>query len=221
MSKRLVFIVEGDTEIKFIHELVIPYLLGLGYTTSMSAQTVITSRKKNKKGGVINYEYLRNDIKRVLAQGNVIVTTLIDFFRLPTNFPNYSTDSDQISTIEEGMYATFDVPNFIPYIQQYEIEALFFSKIEAFELSVNTEEQLQQLQIIIEEYPNPETINGGEQTAPSKRLESVFGYKKNVHVEFILDELTIPVIRAKCPRFNSWIEQLIECLEAEQQQYEE
>jgi hypothetical protein len=40
-------------------------------------------------------------------------------------------------------------------------------------------------------------------------LETIFGYKKNLHVEFILDELTIPVIRAKCPRFDDWIEMLI------------
>ncbi|MGH1338505.1 MAG: DUF4276 family protein [Aureispira sp.] len=216
MTKRLVFIVEGDTEIRFIHELIIPYLLGLGYNRSMNAQTIITSRKKNKKGGVISYEYLKNDIERVFAQGNVIITTLLDFFRLPTNFPNHSIDFRQISTIEEGMYKTFDTPDFIPYIQQYEMEALFFSKKEAFELSIDEEEQGKKIQAIIDQYPNPETINGGEETAPSKRLEHIFGYKKNVDVEFILGELTVPVIRAKCPRFDSWIQKLIDKLEIEQ-----
>ncbi|MFK7797189.1 MAG: DUF4276 family protein [Aureispira sp.] len=215
MSKRLVFIVEGDTEVKFVHELIIPYLLSLGYTNSMNAQTIITSRKKNKKGGVGNFEYLKNDIKRVFAQGNVIVTTLLDFFRLPTNFPNYSTDKLQIPTIEQGMYEVFDTPDFVPYIQQYEMEALFFSKLEAFELSTDTNKQLQALEVIIADYPNPEDINGGADTAPSKRLETIFGYKKNLHVEFILDELTIPVIRAKCPRFNTWIEKLINKLKEE------
>jgi hypothetical protein len=209
MSKRLVFIVEGDTEVTFVHELIIPYLLSLGFTNFMNAQTIITSRKKYKKGGVVSFEYLKNDVERVFAQGNVIVTTLLDFFRLPTNFPNYSTDKFQIPAIEQGMYQAFNTPDFIPYIQQYEMEALFFSKLEAFELSVDTEEQLQALETIIANYPNPENINGGAETAPSKRLEAIFGYKKGVHVEFILDELTIPVIRAKCPRFDDWIEMLI------------
>lgn len=215
MSKRLVFIVEGDTEVTFVHELIIPYLLSLGYTNSMNAQTIITSRKKNKKGGVVSFEYLKNDIKRVFAQGNVIVTTLLDFFRLPTNFPNYSTDKRQIPTIEQRMYEVFNTPNFIPYIQQYELEALFFSKLEAFELSIDTKKQLQEIGAIITAYPNPEDINGGADTAPSKRLETIFGYKKGIHVEFILDELTIPVIRAKCPRFDTWIEKLINKLKEE------
>ena len=209
MSKRLVFIVEGDTEVTFVHELIIPYLLSLGFTNSMNAQTIITSRKKYKKGGVVSFDYLKNDVERVFAQGNVIVTTLLDFFRLPTNFPNYSTNKFQIPAIEQGMYEVFNTPDFIPYIQQYEMEALFFSKLEAFELSVETEEQLQALEAIITQYPNPEDINGGAKTAPSKRLEAIFDYKKNVHVEFILDELTIPVIRTQCPRFNAWIATLI------------
>lgn len=213
MSRRLVFIVEGDTEVAVVHELIIPYLLGLGYTVSMNAQTILTNRKKYKKGGVINYEYLKNDVERVLAQGHVIVTTLVDFFRLPTNFPDFSTDAKDIPTIEVGMYETFNTSNFIPYIQQYEIETLFFSKVEAFELAIDEEEQLQQLREIAINYPNPEDINGGAETAPSKRLQKIFGYKKAVDAELVLDELDVPTIRAKCPRFDHWIQRVIDKLE--------
>ncbi len=213
MSKRLVFIVEGDTEVAFVHTLLIPYFLSLGYLIPMTAQTILTNRKKNKKGGVINYEYLKNDLERVFSQGNVLVTTLFDFFRLPTNFPNYSTNAAQIAAIEEGMYQDINSPYFIPYIQQYEMETLFFSDLKAFELSVDTEAQLRELQEIVQEYPNPEDINGGPETAPSKRLEKIFHYKKSVDAAFILDELEVDIIRAKCPRFDQWIQQLLNKLE--------
>src|SRR5690554_190358 len=106
--KRLVFIVEGDTEVLFINSSVIPYLYNLGFKNSMNAQTIITNRKQHKKGGVVNYQYLKNDISRVLAQENAIITTFIDFFRLPTNFPNYTSDSALIYQIENGILNDFD-----------------------------------------------------------------------------------------------------------------
>ena len=76
--KRLVFLVEGDTEILFINKLIIPYLYEMGFTNSMNAQAVITNRKQHKKGGITNYVLLKNDLERILSQPNVIVTTFID-----------------------------------------------------------------------------------------------------------------------------------------------
>ena len=49
--KRVVFIVEGDTEVSFIQKRVIPYLYSKGFTNPMNAQKILTNRKLNKKGG--------------------------------------------------------------------------------------------------------------------------------------------------------------------------
>ena len=84
--KRLVFIVEGNTEIILVNKLIAPYLIEQGFSISIHAQTIVTSRKQFKKGGIGSYGKFRNEISRTLAQGNVIVTTLIDFFKLPTDF---------------------------------------------------------------------------------------------------------------------------------------
>lgn len=48
--KRVVFIVEGDTEVSFIQKCVIPYLYLKGFTNPMNAQKILTNRKLNKKG---------------------------------------------------------------------------------------------------------------------------------------------------------------------------
>ena len=85
--KRVVFIVEGDTEISFVQKRLIPYLYQKGFTNPMNAQKILTNRKLNKKGGNVNFDYLKNDITRVAATGNVLVTTLFRFFSFTYRFP--------------------------------------------------------------------------------------------------------------------------------------
>ena len=210
--KRLVFIVEGDTEVCFIQKFLIPYFYRKGYTNTMHAQKIVTNRKLNKRGGNVSFEYLKNDVMRVAASGNVLITTLLDFFRLPTDFPNFTLDSHRISEIEDAMKRELrDVVAtscFLPYIQRHEMESLMFTNMDGFEIVVDNEEQLAQLQSIIDEYPNPEDIDGGPETAPSKRLMNIFPYSKTTDGELILEMLDIDDIREKCPRFNQWVERL-------------
>lgn len=112
------------------------------------------------------YGLFRNELIRTLAQG-AIDTTLIDFFRLPTDFPGYTTDSGRISALEEAIHIDFDQhPDLIPYIQKHEFEALLFSHIPGFEIVIDDLKQLEQIQSILDIYPNPEDINNSPQTAP-------------------------------------------------------
>lgn len=208
--KRLVFIVEGDTEVLFINSSVIPYLYNLGFENPMNAQTIITNRKQHKKGGVVNYQYLKNDLSRVVAQENVIITTFIDFFRLPTNFPNYTTDSTLIHQIESGISNDFNNnPDIIPYIQRHEVESLMFSELDGFDFVIDDPNKLNEIENILSEFPNPEDINSRPEKAPSKRLEKIFNYDKVVDSEMIFDFLAIEQIMSKCPRFKGWIDSLV------------
>lgn len=210
--KRVIFIVEGDTEISFIQKCIMPYLYQKGFTNPMNAQKIITNRKKNKKGGNVAFEYLKNDIERVAATRNVLITTFLDFFRLPTDFPGYTTDSLKIEQIEEAVRenisSTIDRANFLPYIQRHEIEALMYTNMDGFNYVVDKEESLNKLKEIINQYANPEDINSGSETAPSKRLMKIFPYQKTTDGEIILEALPIDDIRSKCPRFNEWLENL-------------
>lgn len=210
--KRVIFIVEGDTEISFIQKCIMPYLYQKGFTNPMNAQKIITNRKKNKKGGNVAFEYLKNDIERVAATRNVLITTFLDFFRLPTDFPGYTTDSLKIEQIEEAVRKNIssivDRANFLPYIQRHEIEALMYTNMDGFNYVVDKEESLNKLKEIINQYANPEDINSGSETAPSKRLMKIFPYQKTTDGEIILEALPINDIRSKCPRFNEWLENL-------------
>ncbi|MHA7129221.1 DUF4276 family protein [Algoriphagus namhaensis] len=211
--KRLVFIVEGDTEIILVQKHIVPYLVKLGFTTSMHAQTITTNRKQHKKGGVTDYAKFKNEVTRTLAQGNVIITTLIDFFRLPNDFPRYTTDSLLIHQIEDSIHEDFGRnTDFIPYIQRHELEALMFSGREGFELVIDKSDQLAKIDEILQTYPNPEDINNNPETAPSKRLIKIFGYDKTGDGELILEMIGIDQMLEKCPRFKEWIEKLIQKL---------
>ncbi len=210
--KRLVFIVEGDTEVIFINKTVIPYLYSLGFQNPMNAQTIITNRKQHKKGGVVNYEHLKNDIQRVCSQGNVIVTTFIDYFRLPNNFPGYTMDSNLINEIENGIFVDLNTDILIPYIQKHEIEALMFSDITGFEIVIDEENKIAEIQKIMGKFPNPENINSNPENAPSKRLERIFNYDKVVDSELIFEMINITTIMERCPRFKDWIHKVINSL---------
>ena len=212
--RRIVFIVEGDTEILFVKNQIIPYLLGkCGYHIHMDVQKITTNKKKNCKGGNVGIAYLRNEIRKIAASGDTFITTLLDFFRLPNDFPNYTTDKTRVTEIEQGLTdAMTDIVShnlFLPYIQLHEVEALMFIKVDGFELLIEENRQRQELQNIIAQYPNPEDINGGRATAPSKRLEKIFPkYKKVSDSECVFGEISIDEIRNKCHRFNSWLENI-------------
>lgn len=211
--KRLVFIVEGDTEIILVQNLIVPYLINLGFQNSMHAQTIVTNRKQHKKGGVTGYQKFKNEVVRTLSQGNVIITTLIDFFRLPTDFPGYTENSLQINRIENEILKDLQNNNdFIPYIQRHELEALMFSDRNGFELVIDDNKKLQEIDSILDEYDNPEDINNHPDTAPSKRLEKIFNYDKTGDGELIFQMIEIESIIEKCPRFSDWLNKIIEKL---------
>ena len=76
-GKRLVILVEGDSEVKLMNRLIIPklyeHIVNIGITMPWSIEVckIITNRNLNKKGGNVNYEYLKNDIRRFVSQGGV------------------------------------------------------------------------------------------------------------------------------------------------------
>lgn len=220
MEKRLIILVEGDCEIILMNKVVIPFLyerlslFGFSEVTwSIEVTKVTTNRKLNKKGGNISFTYLINDIKRFSSQKCALITTFFDFFRLPIDFPGYTKDGSKVAELEETIKSSVkelvpELEEFLPYIQLYEFEALLFSDIEGFEFVVDDEEQLVKIKEIIEHYPNPEEINGGVETAPSKRLIRIYNYDKTADSELILDMIGLDAIYGKCPRFTEWLEKL-------------
>ena len=58
---------------------------------------------------------------------------------------------------------------------------------------------------------DPELINDGQDTAPSKRiLKKIPEYDKATAGVRIVGRIGLPTLRAKCPHFNEWLYQLEE-----------
>jgi hypothetical protein len=216
--KRLIFIVEGDTEKAFVDKVLTPYL------HSKEVYVIECFKIQHTNGGLIKYQHLKKDIINTIFQSNVLVTTLIDFYALPKDFPRYEEakniliNTERISFLEQAIVEDIEkdkkghFPNLIPYIQLHEFEALVFASIEGVtKLFDKSEVNFTQLNQIIENHPNPEDINDKPDTAPSKRLKSLIkGYSKVNDGIMIIQEIGIETILKKCPRFRNWVEQLIE-----------
>ena len=208
---RLIFIVEGDSEQRFINEHLVIYLSSKFSRVPMHAQKITTNRKKNVKGGDVNYELLKNEVRRTFAQGDVLITTFLDFFRLPTDYPGFTVDVKQIGKIEDAVRADCSaiIPptSFLPYIQKHEFETLLFANPAGFTNVVNSTEMSGILNVL-KKFSTPEDINGSPETAPSKRLLSIFNYKKVADSALVMKDVDIDMLRKRCPRFDTWVGRL-------------
>lgn len=211
----LIIIVEGQTEEEFVNESLRTWLNGRGIH-DVRAIKIRTSQ--TGKGGNTDYAKFKNDVLRILKkESDVLITSLIDYFRLPNRFPKYeeaqkiTLAEKRTSFLEQALMSDIASERFIPYIQLHEFEALLFADLKGFgALPGIAARQLSDIQEIIEKYPNPELINDSPQTAPSKRLLSIFPpFKKVLHGNYIILENGFPALLEKCPRFRAWAENLV------------
>ncbi len=208
--KRLFIVVEGHTEEEFVKSMIAPYLATFEIY-DVRAIKIRTSR--TSKGGFVNFEHLKNTVKPLLlSQGeDVVITTFVDFFRIPTDIPSYEqsiskhSKQDQVSLLESAIGAVFNDPRFVPYIQLHEFEALLFSSSVGFQRSWS-DSMFVEADKIVRAFENPEEINSSPQTAPSKRILSInHKYDKVIEGNIIAMDIGIEKMLDRCPRFRCWM----------------
>lgn len=214
--KRLVIICEGQTEKEFCKHVLYPHFLqkDILVTYPLIMRT---------NGGIVKWPLLETEIKNYLRNDReAYVTTLIDLYGIKAkhNFPGWIESKSQVNktdriTFLEGQMKNSISPSlrfrFLPYIQLHEFEGLLFNNIDVFDNNFEPQEltNRDELITIIKNNPNPELINDGATTAPSKRLERlIIGYNKVVYGATLAEEIGLANIRSKCPRFNGWITRL-------------
>lgn len=216
-QKRLIIIVEGDSELEFVNIILKPFFYSKGI------YNIESFKIKHSKGGLSKYIHFKKDIQNIIYEDNVIVTSLIDFYALPNDFPKFEESKliqnkpDRLNFLENAIKEDIELTqnkafkNLIPYIQLHEFEAFIFSSIKGLEeLFEPSQANFKELNNIIKSFPNPENINENPNTAPSKRLlKNINGYNKVVDGVSIIDEIGIETVIEKCPRFKIWINTLI------------
>lgn len=220
--KRLHITVEGQTEEAFINKTLKQHLSQ--YEVYADVRCVLTSRKHNRKfrGGMTTYQKAKNDITRWLFEesGNndVAFTTMFDYYALPEDFPGYEEAMRlqdpyvKVQTIEQALQLDIHDNRFIPYIQLHEFETLLFVEPQKFEIEYfDRPEGIVALKAIADSFGNPELIDQGEQTAPSKRIIKIFSdYASNKPTigSMIAHEIGIEALKKQCRHFNNWITKL-------------
>lgn len=225
-TKILHILCEGQTEQGFVDEVLRPYLLDRGFS-SVKSVLVTTNKKKNAQGGMSSYNHAKLDLDLMRLSNpdssyeSHIFTTMFDFYALPNDFPGYDetkTIDDAyscVNVLEQSLSNAVGDIRFIPYIQLHEFEALLFCGIEHIaKIYPKCKSHCEQLSKDLQKVGNPELIDNGPTTAPSKRIikaiegNGKYKYNKPTTGKLVTKEIGIDELRAKCPHFNEWIEKL-------------
>lgn len=208
---------EGQTEEQFVNEILRPYFAS---NDIYDVRCILMETSPGHRGGDVSYQrYKLNAEKLLKREKDIIVTSLIDFFKLRTDFPKYQEAIDthpndnilRVNFLENAIAENIDHQRFIPYIQLHEFEGLLFSSTEGFDfLPEIPESNRAALKEAVEKYDNPEFLNDGALTAPSKRLERLIpGYQKTFHGPLLAEVITLNIIKSKCERFKDWLDVLV------------
>jgi hypothetical protein len=220
---RAIYIIcEGQSEEEFVNTILRPHFNNYGI---YDVRPILMSTSKGHKGGDVKFDRLKFNIEKLLnREHDVIVTTFIDYFRLKTDFPEFEVAQqknnkyERVNILEQAIAAKINHPRFTPYIQLHEFEGLLFSSDVGFEcLTDIPTKNLNVLKAAVLEKNNPEELNDGELTAPSKRLEQLIpGFDKNkpFYGGIIAEFNTIRPVLERCTRFNNWVQTLIEKVQA-------
>jgi hypothetical protein len=170
VSVRLAISVEGQTEERFVKDLLMPHLAGFGVLAT--PVIVATSRSANgqkAKGGGINMDRVKSELRR-LIQGfsDGFVTSLYDFYGFRDKLPN-----ECVEALEARIATGLRTPrNLIPYVQLHEFEGLLLSDAAIVAEYFQIVEMEAQIIAAVKKAGSAEMVNGGSMTAPSKRLEN-------------------------------------------------
>jgi hypothetical protein len=164
------------------------------------------------KGGITAYGKVEKDLLRLLGDTRAYaVTTLIDYYGLPDDFPGMATRPAASSIVKAIHVETewkkkVDHPCFHPYLMVHEFEALLFAKPLELSKALYNLKSAASLEAIRAKVKTPEEINDNPSTAPSQRIKNILpGYQKTLHGPMVSKRIGLPLLRSECPHFNDWL----------------
>ena len=214
--REILILVEGQTEETFARDILRPHLL----PRELVLVPIVVATKRVKaggkfRGGVQSYRQVEGDVQRLLNhRGAAAITTMLDFYGLPEDFPGWASLPrpgscyEQVQHLEEAFRADIDHRLFLPYISLHEFEALLL--VDPQEIaSAFPGQSLEGLGAEVAPFPSPEEVNDGPETHPAARIQrSARGYQKTLHGPTIAARIGLQRIRERCPHFDAWLRRL-------------
>ncbi|MFH1652823.1 MAG: DUF4276 family protein [Pseudomonadota bacterium] len=216
MATKILMLVEGQTEEKFIKDVLLPYFEDVG--TSLIPKIITTKKVKSGyefKGGVTSYSKMRNEILELLNDSSAkLVTTMIDYYGLPKDFPGNDQDNlkdcyKRVAFLEKKFKEDINNSRFLPYLQLHEFEGLLFSSPRGMAEVLGNQKLEEKFGEIKYKFKNPEEINDNPTTCPSRRIKNIFqSYEKVLHGSLIIKKIGLDAIINECPHFKEWFDSL-------------
>ncbi len=231
MGIRLHITAEGQTEERFVKQCLAPYLVERGIWAD--GRCVLTS-KNNRLGveyrggwrGSSAYMTAKKDICTWMKEDrnpDVRFTTMFDLYALPRDFPGYDRaqhETDPYRRIDilehalgEDINGEMNDTRFLPYIQLHEFEALILADPRQLDWEfLEHDRPIQRLvHMVAKEGGNPELIDDGETTAPSKRIIAEiaeYAGKKAISGPLVACKIGMATLRTRCRHFAQWLDKL-------------
>ena len=180
--------------------------------------TILTTKRVKDgpdfKGGITNFNKFSTDLRLLIqgAGGDALVTTVLDYYRLPPDFPGMDTrpaSSDPIQRVEHvetALSEHFSYQHFVPFLSLHEFEAWLFSCPDTLPRVLAEPAGKQAFQGIRDSVQSPEQINDRPGHNPAARIVSIFpGYRKTIHGPTAIKKIGLDTIRLHCGHFNDWL----------------
>lgn len=215
--KRVLILVEGQTEETFVRDILGPHLL----TAEIFIRAILISTKRIKsgekfKGGVTSYPQVRREVWNLLNDtGAAGVTTMMDYYGLPTDFPGLASQPrerscyERVTHLEEAFREDIGHRMFLPYLSLHEFEALLLVAPEEIEKASPGKPGAARLIAEVARFGSPEEVNDGPETHPSARIrQAVPTFQKRLHGPVVASRIGLEAIRKRCRHFDDWLRRL-------------
>ena len=210
---RLYIYCEGQTEERFIKNVLAPYLSEIAIYALPIICTTSRTQTKKYKGGVSNYLKIRRELLGLCKEHkNEKITTMFDYYGMPSDTPGVENASgtlyERVSQIEKAVEADINMPNLFFSLIVHEFEGLLFADTSVFQ-AITSNEVVKQLEDIRDEFVSPEHINNSTETAPSKRILTLIpDYSKVLDGTSLSKQIGINAMLAECEHFNKWVQKI-------------
>ena len=209
-------LVEGQTEETFVRDVLGPHLQRCGlFLNAVILATGWLESGRKFRGGVSRYQPIRRDLLKLLADTSVVaVTTMLDYYGLPDDFPGLTnlppgSCYDRVRHVEQAFADEIGHHHFMPFLTLHEFEGLLFTRPQAIADVFPEQDVSKALTRERAQFASPEEIDEGPDSHPSARIvQCVVGYQKPFHGAQISLHIGLDELRAECHHFARWLQRL-------------
>jgi hypothetical protein len=212
--KRCRVLVEGTTEEVFVNQTLRPHLLQHQFIDVQPVKVETSRLKGGGKfgGGTTKWASLDRQLRTHCQDGSALITTMFDFYAFPNvpgSAPIPNNPRQAVEALQECISELISASNFVPFVMLHEFEALLFVDPKVVALYAGDPKIEGLLYRDVQQSGEPELIDNGPQSAPSKRIRKYWPrYVKGTDGPAIASEVGLARLRAQCPHLDHWVNAL-------------